>query len=98
MFKFSGFYLSTSSPINHPLHRKHTLRLPIYGAYTELFAGIGPVLSPSHAGNHIIPWGRFSNNLKAELVEGMKPKSEGGTGVAKRFWEWFEGEARVMLD
>lgn len=67
----------------------------IYGAYTELFAGLSHTLTPSHAGSYILPWGRFSSNLKADLVEGMKTKSEEGTGAAKSFWEWCEGEVRA---
>ncbi|KAL6904171.1 hypothetical protein GGI43DRAFT_421636 [Trichoderma evansii] len=32
---------------------------PIYGAYSELFAGLSPDVKPKHSGRYVMPWGRF---------------------------------------
>ncbi|KAK0621012.1 short chain dehydrogenase reductase [Immersiella caudata] len=59
----------------------------INGAYTELFAGLSDEVTPDKTGAWIGPWGRFFTIRKDVDIAG-KPKSEGGTGVAEKFWVW----------
>lgn len=48
-----------------------TLYAPIYGAYTELFAGLSPTIKKEDSGRYVIPWGgSFGQNrsdVEAEL-------------------------------
>ena len=66
---------------------------PIYGAYTELFAGFSNEITPENNGGYIIPWGRFAEPRR-DIVEGTKSVEEGGTGMATMFWEWCDRETR----
>lgn len=66
---------------------------PIYGAYTELFAGLSPELTMAQAGAYIIPWGRIVVPKK-EIADAIKSNEEGGTGVAERFYRWCDDETR----
>ncbi|KAE9371719.1 NAD(P)-binding protein [Stipitochalara longipes BDJ] len=69
---------------------------PIFGAYTELFAGLSPDIDSAANGSYIIPWGR-AGHLKESLAACLKEESKGGTGVAKRFFEWCENETRPYM-
>ena len=60
------------------------------GAYTELWAGLSPEVNDKSSGSYIIPWGRFHPSPRKDILDAMKPKSEGGTGQAKDFREWCE--------
>ena len=60
-----------------------------YGACTELFAGISPIVNMEKSGSWVGPFGRFFN-IRKDLARGSKPISEGGSGVAQKFWEWSE--------
>ncbi|KAH8812967.1 short-chain dehydrogenase [Xylogone sp. PMI_703] len=69
---------------------------PVYGAYTEMFAGLSPDITADVNGCYVIPWGRIAK-LKANLEEATRSKEEGGTGAASRFYYWCEAEvARYM--
>jgi len=59
----------------------------IYGAYTELYAGLSPDVGFEQSGSYIIPWGRVAT-LKKDLVESVKSEEEGGSGMAAKFWDW----------
>ncbi|KAH7385138.1 hypothetical protein BKA64DRAFT_158607 [Cadophora sp. MPI-SDFR-AT-0126] len=72
------------------------LYAPIYGAYTELFAGLSPDVTSEKNGAWIIPWGRF-NPLRADIEAGSKSEEEGGTGISKKFWEWSEEQVKSYL-
>jgi NAD(P)-dependent dehydrogenase (short-subunit alcohol dehydrogenase family) len=61
---------------------------PVYGAYTELWAGLSSELSIKDGGNYIIPWGRVHPSPNPKLVAALATKEDGGTGVAKAFVEW----------
>ncbi|MCJ1238238.1 hypothetical protein MMC14_006227 [Varicellaria rhodocarpa] len=60
------------------------------GAYTELWAGLSPEVNDKNNRSYIISWGRFHQSLRKDVLDAMKPKSEGGTGQAKDFREWCE--------
>ncbi|KAL2850724.1 hypothetical protein BJY01DRAFT_125756 [Aspergillus pseudoustus] len=64
---------------------------PRYGAYSELFAALSSQITASQNGAFIIPWGRFGP-IPHHIKQALSPKSEGGTGVAEKFWDWCEKE------
>ncbi|KAH6603969.1 short-chain dehydrogenase [Trichoderma cornu-damae] len=73
--------------------RKTLLHPPVYGAYTNLFAAFSPQVTIERSGNFVAPWGKFWNVSK-EMIDGSKPKSQGGTGIANNFWEWTEAQIK----
>jgi hypothetical protein len=72
------------------------LHTPIHGAYTELFAGLSPDVTPDHNGAWIIPWGRIAP-IRKDLGAAGKSEKEGGTGIAAEFWEWSEEQVKAYL-
>lgn len=85
----------------------------IYGAHTELFAGLSPAITEEKNGcwsmfllngiqsivmlTHLIlvvPYGRFGN-LRPDIEEATKATQNGGSGIAKRFWEWSEDKVQA---
>ncbi|KAI1075436.1 short-chain dehydrogenase [Whalleya microplaca] len=75
------------------IFRKATVYPPINGAYTELYAGLSEDVTSEIPGDWIAPWGRFAN-IRGDLAQGSKPESEGGTGLAQKFWEWSEEQVK----
>ncbi|KAJ8115088.1 hypothetical protein ONZ43_g4747 [Nemania bipapillata] len=71
------------------LFRNATTYPTVNGAYTELFAALSDEVSLENSGAWIVPWGRI-DNIRQDLFEGSRPEEEGGTGIAKKFWEWSE--------
>ncbi|KAL9110541.1 MAG: hypothetical protein Q9227_004899 [Pyrenula ochraceoflavens] len=70
------------------------LHPPKMGAYTELYAGLSEEITVEKNGCFVIPWGRVHEWYpRKDILKGMKGEEEGGTGVARRFWEWCEGKA-----
>ncbi|KAJ0279574.1 hypothetical protein CBS470a_009186 [Colletotrichum nupharicola] len=66
---------------------------PLYGAYTELFAGLSPEVTPESSGSYIIPWGRIRANAatpRQDLIKAGDTKQEGGLGYGERLWAWSE--------
>jgi retinol dehydrogenase-12 len=66
---------------------------PKYGAYTELFSALSPAISSKNNGAFVIPWGRLGE-VPPHIAKGMKSTTEGGTGLAEKFWEWCERETK----
>ncbi|MCJ1317144.1 hypothetical protein MMC15_002466 [Xylographa vitiligo] len=60
------------------------------GAYTELWAAFSPDLVIEDGGKYIIPWGRLHPSPRQDLLDAMKTKDEGGTGLAALFVEYCE--------
>ncbi|OQN98076.1 hypothetical protein B0A48_15908 [Cryoendolithus antarcticus] len=61
---------------------------PVFGAYTELFAGWGEAAGrEENAGKYVVPWGRVGALRQDLLVSGE-------TG---RLWEWCEKESRAYM-
>ncbi|KAM0421123.1 hypothetical protein ACHAPT_011015 [Fusarium lateritium] len=58
---------------------------PQYGAYSELFAGFSPEITPENSGCWVIPWGRIS-----PIRDDIRESAENGLG--EKFWEWCERE------
>lgn len=62
---------------------KFLLHEPVYGAYTELFAGLAPQVANIKPSEWVIPWGRITE-LRKDYWSGK------GVETAKLFWEWNE--------
>jgi NAD(P)-dependent dehydrogenase (short-subunit alcohol dehydrogenase family) len=60
---------------------------PIFGAYTELYAGWSDDINLTNNGCYIIPWGRFGE-MRPDFATSMKGTDEGGSGVSAQFWDW----------
>ncbi|KAM0443753.1 hypothetical protein ACHAO4_010434 [Trichoderma viride] len=71
--------------------RRTLLYPPIHGAYTNLFAAFSPQITIEKSGTFVAPWGKLWNVSK-EMIDGTKPESQGGTGIAASFWEWTEAQ------
>lgn len=70
---------------------------PVNGAYTELFAGLSPDVAASLKQNEwVIPFGRITA-LRKDLALAGLGEGEGGTGNARRFWEWSEEQVRQYV-
>lgn len=78
------------------IYRKLTVYPPINGAYTELFAGLSDEVTLEKSGGWIVPWGRFSD-IRSDLLQGSKPESEGGSGIAEKWWEWTEEQVKPYM-
>jgi retinol dehydrogenase 12 len=93
--------------------RSLTVYPPINGAYTELFAALSPDVTMETSGGWskntspcqmscitdtvpVIPWGRILP-IRAELQQGAKSESEGGTGLAETFWKWSEEQVQDFM-
>ncbi|TAQ84494.1 hypothetical protein B7494_g7187 [Chlorociboria aeruginascens] len=75
----------------------HVLQHPcIFGAYTELFAGLSPTVTIEKSGDWIVPWGRFMA-IRPDLVAATKTEAENGTGVGLKFWEWTEEQIKPYV-
>lgn len=72
----------------HPAHM---------GAYTMLFAGLSPEISPENNGAYIMPWGRLHPGLDESLVQQMKSEEEHGTGKAIQFRAWLDGKIQAYV-
>lgn len=70
------------------------LKKPIYGAYTEIFAGMSPEIDSSRSGCYIILWGKFYVELRKDMVAAQMGEDKGGTGAACMFWEWCEEQVK----
>ncbi|CAI6089669.1 unnamed protein product [Clonostachys chloroleuca] len=67
---------------------RHTILYPIiFGAYTELFAGLSSQVSMEKSGSWIVPWGRIMP-IRPDIVAASKTEEEGGSGIARKFWQW----------
>ncbi|USP77509.1 hypothetical protein yc1106_04783 [Curvularia clavata] len=65
------------------LMAKALLYPPVYGAYTELFAGLAPEGATLKESEWVLPWGRVVK-LRKDFY------SDKGKDNAKAFWEWSE--------
>ncbi|KAI2466129.1 hypothetical protein F4781DRAFT_368545 [Annulohypoxylon bovei var. microspora] len=66
---------------------------PVFGAYTELYAGLSPEINMDVNGIYIMPWGRLlpdHSAVRQDIIKSMTPEEEGGLGYGKKFWDWCE--------
>ncbi|KAF5012753.1 hypothetical protein FDECE_1173 [Fusarium decemcellulare] len=73
--------------------RKTVLFPPVYGAYTNIFAGFSPQINLENSGTFVAPWGRIWS-VSRDMVAASKTEAEGGTGTANHFWEWTEAQVK----
>lgn len=78
------------------MFRTHMLHPPVYGAYTELFAGLSPDVTLAKSGSWIGPWGRFFN-IRRDIARNGTPKAEGGLGGGEQFWNWTEDQVKEFV-
>jgi NAD(P)-dependent dehydrogenase (short-subunit alcohol dehydrogenase family) len=64
------------------------LQEPKMGAYTELWCGLSQDVKCEDGGRLAIPWGRWDPSPRKDILESLKTKEEGGTGLAAEFWAW----------
>jgi len=65
---------------------------PKHGAYTELYAGLGPDVKQ---GDFVIPWGRKGS--VSEHVSKMVAGEDGKRSVSARFYEWCEEQVKPFM-
>ncbi|KAE9577791.1 putative oxidoreductase [Colletotrichum fructicola] len=63
---------------------------PRFGAYTNLWAGFSPDITLEDGGRWVEPWGRFHPNPRADIINAVKTKEEGGTGQEAALIEFCE--------
>ncbi|KAH7304411.1 hypothetical protein B0I35DRAFT_516799 [Stachybotrys elegans] len=69
------------------------LHKTVYGAYTQLFAGISPDLTMKDTGKCITPWSKVMEHpIHQDIVCAIKPKEEGGLEHGRKLWVWYEGK------
>lgn len=89
--KAKGF---DSLPWYQRLLMKPLLHEPIMGAYTELWAGISQEVTCEDGGRFALPWGRWHPSPRKDILQSLKTKEEGGTGLAAKFWDWCEEHSK----
>lgn len=85
--------LRTNSFNNVPIQKAILypfLQVPKFGAYTNLWCGLSDEVKLEDGGRYAIPWGRWHPGPRADILESLKTKDEGGTGVAAAFYDWCE--------
>lgn len=70
---------------------------PRMGAYTELYAGLSDELGMEDVGGYVLPWGRKHPAPREDLLECLKGRDEGGTGLAREFVGWCEEQIVPFL-
>ncbi|KAF4335513.1 light induced alcohol dehydrogenase Bli-4 [Fusarium beomiforme] len=73
------------------------LHPPKRGAYAELWAGVSTEIKLEDGGRYGIPWGRWHPSPRKDLVESLKPKEDGGSGIAADFWDWCDRETKKYV-
>jgi len=91
----SDFWRNTGS-VTTGILRMTLLHPPVFGAYTALWAGVSPEVTLDKSGSFIAPWGRLWKVSK-EMVSASKIKAEGGTGIARQFWDWTEDQIKPYV-
>ncbi|KAE9376138.1 putative short-chain dehydrogenase [Stipitochalara longipes BDJ] len=76
-----------------PVGMKLLFKAPVYGAYSELYAGFSPQLKAEDNGGYVMAWGRVAG-LPEDITTGLKGKAEGGSGAAEMFLEYCERETK----
>ncbi|KAJ5604795.1 hypothetical protein N7510_009949 [Penicillium lagena] len=72
------------------------LHPPVFGAYTNLFAGFSSDVTLDRSGSYIAPWGKLWTVSK-NMTDAGKTQAEGGTAIARDFWEWTEAQVKPYL-
>ena len=63
------------------------------GAYTELWAGLSETVTTQDGGRFGVPWGgTWHPSPRKDILESLKSRNDGGTGLAADFWDWCENQ------
>ncbi|KAF4450320.1 short-chain dehydrogenase [Fusarium austroafricanum] len=84
-----GSYEGTPA-VNMWFLNRFILHPSIYGAYTELYAGLSLDVE---SGAYIIPWGRMRSDdecPRKDIIHALRPGSDGGLDYGKKLWDWCE--------
>ncbi|EXK44669.1 hypothetical protein FOXG_03879 [Fusarium oxysporum f. sp. lycopersici 4287] len=73
------------------------LHPPKRGAYSELWAGVSTEIKLEDGGRYGIPWGRWHPSPRKDLVQSLKTKEDGGSGIAGDFWDWCDQQTRKYV-
>jgi NAD(P)-dependent dehydrogenase (short-subunit alcohol dehydrogenase family) len=76
---------------------KILLHPPKRGAYSELWAGLSPEIKLEDGGRYGVPWGRWHPSPRRDLLSSLKPKDDGGTGLAADFWDWCDDQTKKFI-
>lgn len=71
-----------------------TMHPPVYGAYSNLWAGLSDAITVADGGRYGVPWGKWHPAPKQDLLKSLKSKKEGGTGVAGKFVAWLDEQTK----
>jgi NAD(P)-dependent dehydrogenase (short-subunit alcohol dehydrogenase family) len=73
-----------------------TMHPPVYGAYTNLWAGVSDNVKVEDGvkGRYVVPWGKWHSAPRQDLLDALKAEKDGGTGHAGKVWEWLEKTTR----
>lgn len=69
-----------------------TMHPPVYGAYTNLWAGVSGNITVEDGvkGRYVVPWGKWHPAPREDLLKALKSEKEGGSGHAGKVWDWLE--------
>ncbi|KAF5540747.1 light induced alcohol dehydrogenase Bli-4 [Fusarium mexicanum] len=70
------------------------LHPPKRGAYSELWAGVSTEIKLEDGGRYGIPWGRWHPSPRKDLLQSLKTKEDGGSGIAADFWDWCDRQTK----
>jgi NAD(P)-dependent dehydrogenase (short-subunit alcohol dehydrogenase family) len=84
--------LTRHLPAIVPVLASPLLYEPVYGAYTQLWAGLSSELSIEDGGKYVVPWGRIHPSPSPGLVASLATEEDGGTGAAEAFVEWYDAQ------
>ncbi|QKD56903.2 uncharacterized protein FOBCDRAFT_138649 [Fusarium oxysporum Fo47] len=76
---------------------KILLHPPKRGAYSELWAGLSTEIMLEDGGRYGVPWGRWHPSPRRDLLSSLKPKDDGGTGLAADFWNWCDEQTKKFI-
>ncbi|KAL7900324.1 hypothetical protein HDV63DRAFT_370843 [Trichoderma sp. SZMC 28014] len=65
----------------------------IYGAYSELFAGLSPDVKPERSGQYVMPWGRFGPT-RPDIDKSLSPENGQDISKAGKFFEYCENQTK----
>ncbi|KAF7559749.1 hypothetical protein G7046_g4417 [Stylonectria norvegica] len=74
--------------------RRTVLHPPVYGAYTNIFAGFSPSIAMERSGTFVAPCGRLWY-VSHDMLAGSKSEAQGGNSTAEKFWNWTEAQVRL---
>jgi NAD(P)-dependent dehydrogenase (short-subunit alcohol dehydrogenase family) len=73
---------------------KPIMHEPKFGAYTELWVGLSTEVTCDDGGRYGVPWGGWHPDPRKDVLESLKSKQDGGTGLAAEFWDWCETQTK----